>query len=68
MLKGRILAEGLKYLLYNNVIKFVNVGIYMWILLLLVVIGVDTIVGQLKEQSNQSKRIIELLEEIKKGK
>ncbi|WP_259458017.1 hypothetical protein [Salipaludibacillus neizhouensis] len=40
----------------------------MWILLLLVVIGVDTIVGQLKEQSNQSKRIIELLEEIKKGK
>jgi len=40
----------------------------MWILLLLVVIGVGTIVGYLKEQSNQNKRIIELLEEIKKEK
>jgi preprotein translocase subunit YajC len=40
----------------------------MWILLLLVVIGVGTIVGLLKEQSNQNKRIIELLEEIKKEK
>ncbi|WP_416150082.1 hypothetical protein ACM26V_03540 [Salipaludibacillus sp. HK11] len=37
----------------------------MWILLLFVVIGVGTIVGYLKEQSNQNKRIIELLEEIK---
>ncbi|WP_281248918.1 hypothetical protein [Bacillus alkalicellulosilyticus] len=38
----------------------------MWIFLLLIVIGVGTIVGYLKEQSNQNKRIIELLEEINK--
>ncbi|MGO4889438.1 hypothetical protein ACJ2A9_16945 [Anaerobacillus sp. MEB173] len=40
----------------------------MWVILLLIVIGVGTIVGLLKEQSNQNKRIIELLEEINKGK
>ena len=37
----------------------------MWILILLVVIGMGTIVGLLKEQSNQNKKIIELLEEMK---
>lgn len=36
----------------------------MWILSLLIVVGVGTIVGFLKEQSQQNKRIIELLEEI----
>ncbi|MGO4890636.1 hypothetical protein ACJ2A9_23120 [Anaerobacillus sp. MEB173] len=36
----------------------------LWILLLLVVIGIGTIIGYLKEQSNQNKRIIELLEEM----
>ncbi|MFN7253490.1 MAG: hypothetical protein ACK4M9_22355 [Anaerobacillus sp.] len=40
----------------------------MWILLLLVLIGVGTIVGYMKEQSKQNKRIIELLEEINKKK
>jgi preprotein translocase subunit YajC len=43
-------------------------GVYVWILLLLIVIGVGTIVGLLKEQSNQNKRIIELLEDINKNK
>lgn len=38
----------------------------MWLFSLLIVIGVGTIVGFLKEQSNQNKRIIELLEEINK--
>ncbi|WP_332699483.1 hypothetical protein [Halalkalibacter lacteus] len=41
---------------------------WIWILLLLIVIGVGTIVGLLKEQSNQNKRIIELLEDINKNK
>lgn len=36
----------------------------MWVLLLFVLIGVGTIVGFLKEQSKQHKRIIELLEKI----
>ncbi|WP_255639629.1 hypothetical protein [Aquibacillus saliphilus] len=40
----------------------------MWILLLLVVIGVGTIVGLLKEQSNQNKKIIKILEDINKNK
>lgn len=40
----------------------------MWIFSLLIVIGVGTIVGFLKEQSNQNKRIIKLLEEINKTK
>ena len=40
----------------------------MWIFSLLVVIGVGTIVGFLKEQSSQNKRIIDLLEEISKNK
>lgn len=39
----------------------------MWILSLLIVIGVGTIVGLLKEQSKQNKIIIELLEEINKN-
>ncbi|WP_404460803.1 hypothetical protein [Sutcliffiella horikoshii] len=38
----------------------------LWILLFLVVIGIGTIIGLLKEQLNQNKRIIELLEERKK--
>lgn len=37
------------------------------ILLFFVVIGIGTIIGLLKEQSNQNKRIIELLEERKKN-
>jgi preprotein translocase subunit YajC len=40
----------------------------MWIFLLFIVIGVGTIIGFLKEQSKQNKRIIELLEEIKQKK
>ncbi|WP_264191589.1 hypothetical protein [Metabacillus litoralis] len=40
----------------------------MWIFSLLIVVGVGTIIGFLKEQSNQNKRIIELLEEIKQNK
>ncbi|WP_421383294.1 hypothetical protein ACOJQI_02675 [Bacillus salacetis] len=40
----------------------------MWIFTLLIVIGVGTIVGFLKEQSKQNKRIIELLEEISQNK
>ncbi|EDL65744.1 hypothetical protein [Bacillus sp. SG-1] len=40
----------------------------MWILALLIVVGVGTIVGFLKEQSKQNKRIIELLEEINQNK
>lgn len=39
----------------------------MWILSLLIVIGIGTIVGFLKEQSNQNKRIIELLEKTGKN-
>ncbi|WP_257008412.1 hypothetical protein [Bacillus sp. FJAT-45350] len=37
----------------------------MWILILIIVIGMGTIIGYLKEQSSQNKRIIELLEDIK---
>lgn len=40
----------------------------MWILWLLIFIGVGTIIGLLKEQSNQNKRMIELLEGINKNK
>jgi hypothetical protein len=40
----------------------------MWIFTLLIVVGVGTIVGFLKEQSNQNRRIIELLEEINRNK
>lgn len=40
----------------------------MWLLLILIVIGIGTIIGLLKEQSNQNKRIIELLEEEKNKK
>ncbi|WJV31892.1 hypothetical protein QTG56_25000 (plasmid) [Rossellomorea sp. AcN35-11] len=40
----------------------------MWIFALLIVVGVGTIVGFLKEQSKQNKRIIELLEEINQNK
>ncbi|WP_262359931.1 hypothetical protein [Gracilibacillus massiliensis] len=40
----------------------------MWIFTLLIVVGVGTICGFLKEQSKQNKRIIELLEEIKRFK
>lgn len=36
----------------------------MWIFLLFIVIGIGSIVGFLKEQSTQNKRIIELLEEM----
>ncbi|MDG5471314.1 hypothetical protein P6709_06110 [Jeotgalibacillus sp. ET6] len=36
----------------------------MWIFILLIVIGIGTIVGYMKEQSNQNKRIIALLEEM----
>ena len=36
----------------------------MWIFSILIVVGVGTIVGILKEQSMQNKRIIELLEQI----
>jgi preprotein translocase subunit YajC len=39
----------------------------MWFFYLLIVVGVGTMVGFLKEQSNQNKRIIELLEEINKN-
>jgi len=39
----------------------------LWILLILVVTGIVTIIGLLKEQLNQNKRIIELLEERKKN-
>jgi preprotein translocase subunit YajC len=35
---------------------------------LLIVVGMGTIVGFLKEQSNQNKRITELLEEINQNK
>jgi len=57
-----------KEVIFSDVIKFVDGGIYMWIFSLLVVIGVGTIVGFLKEQSSQNKRIIDLLEEISKNK
>ncbi|WP_255717036.1 hypothetical protein [Salipaludibacillus sp. CUR1] len=40
----------------------------MWILILLAVIGIGTIIGYLKEQTKQNKRMIELLEEINKNK
>ncbi|WP_276608227.1 hypothetical protein [Aquibacillus halophilus] len=40
----------------------------MWIFTLLIAVGVGTIVGFMKEQSSQNKRIIELLEEIKRDK
>ncbi|MGJ9384499.1 hypothetical protein [Salipaludibacillus sp. CF4.18] len=39
----------------------------MWILLTLIIIGVGTIIGQLKEQTNQNERIIELLKESNKN-
>lgn len=39
----------------------------MWLFSLLIVIGVGTIVGFLKEQSNQNKRIIELLKDVNKN-
>jgi hypothetical protein len=48
--------------------SFLGGGDYMWIFLLFIVIGVGTIIGFLKEQSKQNKRIIELLEEIKQTK
>ncbi|WP_268874499.1 hypothetical protein [Rossellomorea aquimaris] len=40
----------------------------MWIFSVLIVVGVGTIVGFLKEQFKQNKRIIELLEEINQNK
>jgi hypothetical protein len=48
--------------------SFLGGGNFMWIFLLFIVIGVGTIIGFLKEQSKQNKRIIELLEEIKQKK
>jgi hypothetical protein len=37
----------------------------MLLFFIVVVIGIGTIIGLLKEQLNQNKRIIKLLEEIK---
>ncbi|WNF38357.1 hypothetical protein RJD24_08020 [Bacillaceae bacterium IKA-2] len=38
----------------------------MWILILFIIIGIGTIISYLREQSQQNKKIIELLEEITK--
>ncbi len=38
----------------------------MWILLILILIGIGTVIGYLKEHSKQNKRIIELLEKLNK--
>jgi hypothetical protein len=38
----------------------------MWILLTLIIIGIGTIISLLKEQTNNQKKIIELLERNKK--
>ncbi|WP_281244237.1 hypothetical protein [Anaerobacillus arseniciselenatis] len=39
----------------------------MWILIIFVIIGIGTVISYLREQSNQNKKIIELLEEINKN-
>jgi hypothetical protein len=38
----------------------------MWILLTLIIIGIGTVISLLKEQTNNQKKIIELLERDKK--
>lgn len=47
---------------------FYGGSVYMWIFLLIVIIGLGTIIGFLKEQSKQNKKIIEILEDINKNK